>query len=195
MTLDSGLTTASPLKLSRLTYLNYRVKTPTSMTLSITKKPPALLSKPGSYTVLIYRRPVLRHKSEQTVTTAPAPDNVLDGCYADVSLLAGIMVDKGVYHLPLYRQHQRMLNSGIQVSRATLTNWIQKSIELLTPIYQAMLKHILQSQVLAMDEVPMKAGRKSKAGRSPGQMKQTYFWPIYGEDDEVAFIARIYLRL
>ena len=33
-----------------------------------------------------------------SLITTPAPDNVPDGCYADVSLLAGMMVDKGVYH-------------------------------------------------------------------------------------------------
>ena len=32
-----------------------------------------------------------------------------------------------------------------------------------------------------MDEVPIKAGRKSK-----GKMRQTYFWAIYGEQDGVA---------
>ncbi len=141
-----------------------------------------LAQQPGSYVVLRYRRPVLRHKALQTLTTSPAPANVLEGCYVDVSLLAGLMVDKAVYHLPLYRQHQRMLDSGITVSRASLTNWIMKAIELLRPIYRAMYKHILLSKVLAMDEVPIKAGRKAK-----GKMKQTYYWPIYGEDDEVAF--------
>lgn len=80
-----------------------------------------------------------------------------------------------------------MLDSGITVSRATLTHWIQKGIELLRPIERAQWQHILQSDVLAMDEVPIKAGRKKGAGRKPGQMKQTYFWPMYGEQDEVAF--------
>jgi len=146
------------------------------------KETTRLAQRIGSYVVLVYRRPVVRHKSSQTLTTPAAPDNVLDGCYADVSLLAGLMVDKAVYHLPLYRQHQRMLDSGVRVSRATLLNWMKKGIELLKPIYQAQWRHILQSKVLAMDEVPMKAGRKSK-----GKMQQSYYWPIYGEEDEVAF--------
>ena len=38
-----------------------------------------------------------------------------------------------------------------------------------------------------MDEVPIKAGRTKGAGRKPGHMKQTYFWPLYGDSDEVAF--------
>lgn len=141
-----------------------------------------LAQQPGSYTILIYRRPVVRHKSEKTVATPPAPSNVLEGCYADVSLIAGLMIDKGVYHLPLYRQHQRMIDSGVHISRATLINWVQKGIELLRPIYKANLKSIINSQTLAMDEVPIKAGRKSK-----GKMKQTYFWPMYGDKDEIAF--------
>jgi transposase len=78
-------------------------------------------------------------------------------------VIAGLMVDKGVYHLPLYRQHQGMVDSGIHISRATLINWVQKGIELLWPIYQANLKYIINSQTLAMDEVPIKAGRKAKA--------------------------------
>jgi len=92
------------------------------------------------------------------------------------------MVDKGVYHLPLYRQHQRMIDSGVHISRATLINWIQKGIELLRPIYQANLQSIINSQTIAMDEVPIKAGRKGK-----GKMKQTYFWPMYGDNNEIAF--------
>ena len=42
-----------------------------------------LAQQPGSYTVLVYRRPVVRHKVEQTVKTPLVPYNVLDGCYAE----------------------------------------------------------------------------------------------------------------
>jgi transposase len=130
------------------------------------------------FRVLIYRRPVVRHKGEQSVRVPAAPTAVLEGCYADVSLLAGLLVDKAVYHLPLYRQHQRLLNSGVQLSRSTLLNYMTRSIALLEPIHQAQRQSVLQGAVLAMDEVPMKAGRKA-----PGKMKQTYFWPIHGDRD------------
>jgi transposase len=146
------------------------------------KETTRLAQQPGSYTVLVYRRPIVRHKIQQTLNTPEAPSNVLEGCYADVSLIAGLMVDKGVYHLPLYRQHQRMLDSGITISRATLINWMHKGIALLKPIYQAQLKSIIDSAVLAMDEVPMKAGRKSK-----GKMNKSYFWPMFGDKNEIAF--------
>jgi hypothetical protein len=87
-----------------------------------------------------------------------------------------------VYHLPLYRQHQRLRQSGIELSRSTLSNLAQRAIDLLSPIHEVQLKHILESRVIAMDETPIKAGRKAK-----GKMRQAYFWPIYGEADEIAF--------
>jgi len=141
-----------------------------------------LAQRPGSYVVLEYRRPLLKHKPSQTLTTTAAPTAVLDGCLADVSLLAGLLVDKFVYHLPLYRQHQRMKDSGITLSRSTLTHYAQRTIDLLRPIADAQYRHILQSRVLAMDETPIKAGRKQK-----GKLHQGWLWPLYGQEQEISF--------
>ena len=141
-----------------------------------------LAQRPGSYVVLEYRRPVLRHKPSASLMEVQAPSAVFEGSLADVSLLAGILVDKFAYHLPLYRQHQRLKDAGITLSRSTLTNYTQRAIELLGPIVDTQWQHILQSKVLAMDETPIKAGRKKK-----GQMQSAWYWPIYGEDDELCF--------
>jgi len=144
-----------------------------------------LAQRPGSYVVLEYTTPVVKPKvfeGEIDIITAPFPATVFEGTIADVSLLAGMLVDKFIYHLPLYRQHQRMAQEGIKLSRATLTHWFHRTIPLLKPIYQAQLQNILQSKVLAMDETPIKAGRKSK-----GKMQQAWYWPIYGQDHEIAF--------
>jgi transposase len=141
-----------------------------------------LAQRPGSYVVLEYRRPVIKHKASRTLSTVPAPTAVLDNSIVDVSLLAGLLIDKFTYHLPLYRQHQRLQQSGITLSRTSLTNWVQRAIQLLHPIANAQLQQVLQSKVLAMDETPIKAGRKHK-----GKMKTTWFWPLYGELDEVVF--------
>ena len=107
---------------------------------------------------------------------------MLERSAADVSFLAGMLVDKFDYHLPLYRQHQRLKQAGIQLSRTSLTNWASQAIDLLVPIVDAQHRHVLQSRVLAMDETPIKAGRVKK-----GKMRQGYFWPIYGEADEIVF--------
>jgi len=141
-----------------------------------------LAQRPGSYVVLEYRRPVIRDKRGACLMEVPAPSAVFDNSLADVSLLAGLLVDKFLYHLPLYRQHQRLADAGITLSRATLTNYVQRAIGLLAPIYDAQWRHILRSRVLAMDETPIKAG---KAGK--GKLKATWYWPVYGEADEICF--------
>jgi transposase len=142
-----------------------------------------LAQRPAAYEVLVYRQPVVKEPTEGTVTTTPAPANVFEGSCFDVSFAAGVLVDKFNFHLPLYRQHQRLTQAGIQVARASLTHVVERTAALLTPIAEAQLGHALSGQVLAMDETPIKAGRKSK-----GRMQQAYFWPVYGAADEVCFI-------
>ncbi len=141
-----------------------------------------LAKRPDSYVVLKYSRAVLKEKSTLRIITPAAPENVLDKSFADVSFLAGLLIDKFCYHLPLYRQHQRLEQNGIKVARSTLTNLVKHSIELLKPIGQAQKENVLMSRVLAMDETPIKAGKKEK-----GKLNRAYFWPIYGEQDEVCF--------
>jgi len=132
--------------------------------------------------VLKYVRPVTKCKDSQALRTAAMPENILEKSVADVSVLVGIVVDKFLYHMPLYRQHQRMKQCGITLSRTTLTNWVSRSIDLLAPIVDAQMASVLRSRVLAMDETPIKAGRKHK-----GKMRQAYIWPIYGDLDEIVF--------
>lgn len=141
-----------------------------------------LAQRPGSYVVTKFVRPVIKLRESGKLVSMAAPGNVIDGSRADVSLQAGVLVDKFAYHQPLYRQHRKLTDSGFKVSRQWLTQLTQKTIELLTPIYDAQFNSILLSRVKAMDETPIKAGVAS-----PGKMKAAYFWPIYGEHDEICF--------
>ncbi len=141
-----------------------------------------LAQRPGSYVILKYVRQVFKRKDTQAIMTTCTPGNVLEKSSVDVSFLSGMLIDKFCYHLPLYRQHQRLEQCGIQLSRSSLTTWAGRAIDLLSPIVDAQHRHLLQSRVLAMDETPIKAGRKSK-----GKMRQGYFWPMYGEADEIVF--------
>jgi transposase len=137
---------------------------------------------PCSYSVERTIRKTVKIKSTKTLHTAPAPDAIIERSFADVSLLSGLIVDKFQYHLPLYRQHQRMSNSGVNVSRSNITNLVHRTLELLEPVYLSILSGICSSEIIAMDETPIKAGRKVA-----GKMQTAYFWPVMAEDD-VAFI-------
>ncbi len=142
-----------------------------------------LAQRPGSYVIVKYVRRVLKRRDAGTLHCAPAPAGVFERSFADVSFLAGLLTDKFAYHLPLYRQHQRLKAAGIEVSRHWLTELVHRSGHLLAPIAAAQLESIRAGRVIAMDETPIKAGRKTK-----GKMKTGYFWPLYGERDEVSFI-------
>ena len=146
-----------------------------------------IVQKTSAYEVVITKRQVVKHKTSKQLITAPQPDLVFDNSLADVSFIAGLLVNKFLYHLPLYRQHQQLSATGITLSRATLTNLTKRGIELLRPIVIEQLISVLDSKTLAMDETPIKVTRQPGVGNKPGKMKQGYFWPVYGDKDEVVF--------
>ena len=154
-----------------------------------------LARQPGSHVVLRYLRPVARLKGGAAaggaagvpvLVTTPALLGVLDHAQVDVSFLAGMLVDKFVYHTPLYRQHQRLIDEGIVVSRATLDNWARAGINLLEPIARAIRTMILAGSRLKVDETPIMAGR-TKGATGQGKMKQGWLWPMLGESGDIAF--------
>lgn len=126
-----------------------------------------LAQRPGSYVVLKYVRPVIKRLDTQVISAAPAPQGVLEGSRADVSFLAGLLQDKFDYHLPLNRQHRRLYDNGIDVSRPWLTQLTQRSVSLLEPIYDAQFDSVLASRVKAMDETTIKGGAVGRAGCTP----------------------------
>jgi transposase len=142
-----------------------------------------LAQRPGSYVILKYVRKVIKRRNTQALSCPAAPMGVIDGSRADVSFLAGLLIDKFCYHLPLYRQHQRLAAAGIKVSRPWLTQIGQGAIALLEPIFEAMLASIKNSRVIKMDETPIKAG---PAGA--GKMKTGQMWPVMGQEDEICFL-------
>ena len=138
-----------------------------------------LAQQPGSYVVLKYVRPVVKRRGTETMLTAPAPVNVLERSCADVSFLGAMLIDKFCWHLPLYRQHQRLLDAGITLSRSTVVYWTSRAIDLRAPLADAQSAHGLASGVLAMDETSLKAGRAAK-----GKMRTGWLWPVYGDAEE-----------
>jgi len=144
-----------------------------------------LAQRPASYVVIRYETPVVKIRTtgkiaQGAAVTAP----VLDRSIAEVSLLAGLLVDKFRFHLPLHRQHQRLQAAGITMARSTLGNLVSRAIALLEPIVDAQMESVLRSRTIAMDEVPIKVGKSKK---KKGKMHQGYYWPLFGDQNEVVF--------
>lgn len=145
-----------------------------------------LASRPGSKVVLRHKYPVLKHKTQGHFVQPQAVEGVLGQSQIDVSALADMLVEKFVYHMPLYRQHQKLQDEGFQLSRSTLGNWVGAGIELLRPIADILRDELLGGRYLKLDETAIKAGR-TKTGKGKGKMKSGWLWPMLGEFGDIVF--------
>jgi transposase len=134
-----------------------------------------LAHEPGSYYIKEIIRPKYAHpqKEEAGILTAELPDSLLPKCRADESFLAEIITRKFGDHLPLYRMAEILKREGIGISRKLLSQWVIRCGMALKPLYDEMLKRILDSENIYIDETPVKL-------QDIGKCKQAYMWVIVG---------------
>lgn len=131
-----------------------------------------LAHTPGSY----YIHQIIRPKyatSEESILTAELPDSIIPKCRADESFLAEILTQKFGDHLPLYRISEILSRQGIYIHRSLLSQWVVRCGKELMILRDEMLKLIIQSGNIFIDESPVKflGDEKSKTG---------YLWVICG---------------
>ena len=100
--------------------------------------------------------------TEVNIKIAPAPPAPIPKSIATASLLSQIITSKYQYALPLYRQESLFKQYGIELSRKTMSDWMIKSSELLTPLYQRLKIIQLQQNVINADETPLKVIHEDK---------------------------------
>ena len=82
-----------------------------------------------------------------------APPSLMKHSLASPSSVAEVMTKKYVDGVPLTRQEKIWKREGIELSNATLANWvIQPSQTWLKPLYRRMKKALLESPVIHADE-------------------------------------------
>jgi hypothetical protein len=91
---------------------------------------------------------------------------------AGPGLLAQIIIDKYVDHLPLHRQMERFKRAGVSIAYSTLTDMVSGTCALIAPIYEALKNYTLRLDYLHADETPVKVLDKDKKG----QTHRGYFW-------------------
>lgn len=101
------------------------------------------------------------------IVTAPLPPSVIEKCAAEPGLLAQVIVNKYMDHLPLARQEAIFARQGISLSRKTMCDWMAACAQALTPIYTVMLSRVLLSRVIHCDEtrVPVQDVGQVRSGR------------------------------
>ncbi len=134
-----------------------------------------LAHEPGSYYIKEIIRPKYAHpeKPEEGVQTAALPETLLPKCQADDSVLAEIITAKFADHLPLYRIAEGMERQGVKISRKLLSQWVIRCGMALKPLYEVMVRLILESNNVFIDESPVKLQAKN-------QCAIAYMWVIVG---------------
>ena len=89
-----------------------------------------------------------------------------------IKLLAQIVIDKYVDHLPLHRQQQRFARENVNFPYSTITDWVSVTCKLITPLYDALQKEVLASDYLHVDETPIKVLDRDKKGET----HRGYYW-------------------
>ena len=98
-----------------------------------------------------------KHCEEQTgfgyLTSVQAPARLLKHSLASPSTVADVMTQKYANGIPLYRQEQIWKREGVELSRATLANWVNEvSKRWLRPLYRLMRRHLPELDVIHADE-------------------------------------------
>ncbi|UPK72622.1 IS66 family transposase [Chitinophaga filiformis] len=119
-----------------------------------------------------YLAPESNAADSSQIITAPLPDMPLPKCIAGPGLLAQMIIDKFVDHLPLHRQMQRFERSGVKLPYSTLTDWVGAAANLITPLYGSLVDQVLNADYIQCDESPMPVLDKDKKGKT----HRGFFW-------------------
>ena len=109
---------------------------------------------------------------DRGVIIAELPARPIEKGMAEAGLLAHVVIEKYVDHLPLYRQAQRLRRQGITLSESTLGDWITQSAHLIEPLYEVLITEALKSGYIQADETPIPVQDRQKLGST----HQGYYW-------------------
>jgi transposase len=110
------------------------------------------------------------------VRIAPAVPSIIPKSIVTPGLLAFILVNKYVDHLPFYRQEKRFERIGIGISRQEMSGWQRKAYERLLPLFELLKKQLKTGPVMQIDETTVQVMKE------PGRdnTKKSYMWLARG---------------
>jgi transposase len=132
---------------------------------------------PSSLQVLVHAR--FRYacrECQEHVALADKPPQPIDKGLPGPGLLAQTVTSKFSDHLPLYRLEDIFARHGVELSRATLCGWMASCAELLTPLYDLMVKRVLLSAIVRTDDT-----RVPVLDRTLPRTRTGRFWVYIGD--------------
>lgn len=135
--------------------------------------------EPAKFYIKRYIRYKYAAKDGSNVSIAELPERVIDKGIPGPSLLAMILADKYLDHLPLYRQKQRFARENIQIPSSTIEGWTKQALEKLEPLYEQLIFDTKSKGYLQVDETPIKVLDSDKKGAT----HQGYYWVYHAPLD------------
>ena len=117
------------------------------------------------------------------VVIAALPDFPIEKGIPAAGLLAQILVDKHVDHLPIYRQIKRYQRDGVKLSASTISGWLDATADLLEPLGKELVRAVFQSDYLQADETPMPVLN----GETKGATHTGYLWAYHSPPNQLIF--------
>lgn len=134
----------------------------------------------------LYRHTIVRPRYVRRgeFAIAPLPAQPIDKGMVGAGLLAWLLMSKYTDHLPLYRMAAMLRRQhGVDIPRNTLSGWVDQSVELLRPIYRAMVERLRRRGYLQVDETPIRYLDPDH----PGSSRLGYLWVYLDPGREVLF--------
>lgn len=135
---------------------------------------------PARFFIRRYIRYKYAPKSKEGVIIGQLPERVIDKGIPGAGLLAMILTDKYLDHLPLYRQRQRFLREKIPIPSSTLEGWAKAGMEKIEILYQQLVTDTKGQGYLQVDETPIKVLESDKKGAC----HQGYYWVYHNPIDK-----------
>jgi transposase len=110
---------------------------------------------PDSFKVIRHVRPKFSCSGCDRIVEAPAPSRPIERGLAGPGLLAHVIMSKFGDHLPLYRQSEIYARQEVEISRSTMAGWVGAASDLLSPLVDAIQKHVLAGPKLHADDTPL----------------------------------------
>ena len=136
---------------------------------------------------------------------APLPERFIDRCMAHPSLIAHILTDKYVDHIPLYRTISRINRlSGLTLPKSTVSGWLGQSAARLNVLYQKLIQVVLAQDYLMVDETRMEvmpnspppeeerkkrrpSKRKAKFKKVKRKTERGWLWAYHSPETKLTF--------
>tara|TARA_R110002050_G_C8908479_1_gene510617 strand:+ start:882 stop:1898 length:1017 start_codon:yes stop_codon:yes gene_type:complete len=130
-----------------------------------------------------YIKPENEDTLTQTGVIAGLPAFPIEKGIAGPGLLAQIMIDKFVDHLPIYRQIERFKREGVKISSSTINGWQESISSLLWPLYETLKSRVLGQGYIQADETPIQVLDKTKQGKT----HKGYYWIYHSPLEKTVF--------